>query len=555
MGMILSNNPELKINPWVLMGVFCLLVGPFALAFHMNYPDEMYYRDAAIEMLRNGDYLTTYLGSGELRFKKPILTYWAVLAGFKLFGVNAFASRIFFLLAGAATVGLTFKLAKILFKDEKVASVSALIMAANPVLILSSGRSIPDILLVLTMTLSALGFATYLRKEESIPNWAPWALYGGLALAFEVKGLPAAALGGIGILYLIFNPWKKTSLKKLFHLPSLLVSLVIALFWFVAMWVMHGPTYLESFLGDQVGVRVASKAFLVIKHGLMALGLLIAIFIPWVLFSLPNLKSTIAKAWKENPQFSGFALLWGLAILGMGALTSKFYERYLLPVAPVLAVYLGWILVKGEFEIRKRGLTLTAFIFYGLNVVLILAGLYLGLKGHFVWFRLLFILAVLFYLGKLIKKGNKLPKAIAYSYLLIFLSYTLFTSLISFPHQGQQLKLALQEMYDMAPKVIAFRGNEHIGSKIRISLYPKTQLINLDRANWKTQMKDYDYVILEDLYLDSINSKQFEVYSETVNWSSKTIPDLIQTLGTSEFDSILDTTGKKYFLLFPTNNQ
>lgn len=553
--MILSNNTELKINPWILMGVFCLLAGPFALAFHMNYPDEMYYRDAAIEMLRNGDYLTTYLGSGELRFKKPILTYWAVLAGFKLFGVNAFTSRIFFLLAGAATVGLTFKLAKILFKDEKVAGVSALIMAANPVLILSSARSIPDILLVLTMTISALGFAAYLRKEESVPNWAPWAFYGGLALAFEVKGLPAAALGGIGILYLIFNPWKKTTLKTLVHIPSLLVSLIVALFWFVEMWIMHGPTYLESFLGDQVGIRVASKALLVIKHGLTALVLLIAMFIPWIFFTFPNFKSTLSKTWKENPQFTGFALLWGLAILGMGALTSKFYERYLLPVAPVLAVYLGWILIKGEFEIRKRGLTAAALIFYSLNVVLVLAGVYLGIKGHFIWFRLAFILVVLFYLAKLIRSGNKLPKAIAYSYLLIFLSYTLFTSLISFPHQGQQLKPALQEMYDMAPKVIAFRGNEHVGSKIRISLYPKTQLINLDRANWKMQMKDYNYLILEDLYLDSIDSNQFQVYSETINWSSKAIPDLIQTLGTNEFDSILSETGKKYYFLIPNNNQ
>jgi len=80
--MLLSSSSELKINPWILMAAYCLLIGPFVLNFHMHYPDEIYYRDAAIKMLQNGDYLTTYLGSGELRFKKPILTYWAVLAGF-----------------------------------------------------------------------------------------------------------------------------------------------------------------------------------------------------------------------------------------------------------------------------------------------------------------------------------------------------------------------------------------------------------------------------------------------------------------------------------------
>ncbi|MCS5491483.1 ArnT family glycosyltransferase [Algoriphagus limi] len=552
--MIFSKSTELKINPWILMGVFCVLVGPFALNFHMNYPDEMYYRDAAVEMLRNGDYLTTYLGSGELRFKKPIVTYWAVLAGFKLFGVNAFASRIFFLLAGAATIGLTFKLAKILFKEEKIAFISALIMAANPVLILSSGRSIPDILLVCSMTLSALGFASYLKNEDGVPRWTPWALFGGLALAFEVKGLPAAALGGIGIIYLIVNPWKKIPLKSLFHLPSILVSLVVALFWFVAMWIIHGPTYLESFLEDQVGERVASRGILIVKHGLQALGLMLAMFVPWVFFTFPKLKTNILKAWKENTQFSGFALLWALAILGMGSLTIKFYERYLLPVAPVLAVYLGWILVKGEFEIRKLGLKAAAIFFYLLNIILLAAGFYLALKGHFIWIRMALIVAVLVYVGKLIWSNQKLPKAITYSYILIFLSYTLFTSLISFPHPGKQIQLELQEMYDLAPSEIGFRGNNHVASKIRISIYPKTRLTNLDKINWRNQLSEYDYLILEDEFYDSLDRENFIVQKQTVNWSSKAIPDLIKAFGKPQYDSILNASGKKFYLLRPNKD-
>ena len=118
-------------NPWVLLLLFCGLVGPFALDFHMHYPDEIYYRDAAVKMLQTGDYLTTYLGSGELRFKKPILTYWAVLAGFKLFGVYAFGSRFFFLLAGAATVGLTYLLGKTVFGDRRIAGTAALILCCS----------------------------------------------------------------------------------------------------------------------------------------------------------------------------------------------------------------------------------------------------------------------------------------------------------------------------------------------------------------------------------------------------------------------------------------
>src|SRR5690606_27938627 len=340
-----------QINPWVVMAAFAVLVGPFALSFHMHFPDEMYYTNAAVKMLQNGDYLTTYLGNGELRFRKPIGTYWVVLAGFKVFGVSAFASRVFFLLAGAMTVGTTYWLAKLLFEDKKVAGVSALIIAANPVLILSATRSIPDVLLGLTMTVSAVGFAGLMRFGDLAPKKYLWILYLSLALAFEIKGLPAIALGGIGMLYLLFNPWKKISFKTFLHLPSIAVATLIGLFWFVAMWKIHGPTYLESFVEDQVGSRVTSRYLLILKNGLLALAILIAIYIPWILLVIPKFKETTKKSWSENAVFFGFAIVWVLGILGMGAMTAKFYERYLLPVAPVLAVLLGWLLVRGGFEL------------------------------------------------------------------------------------------------------------------------------------------------------------------------------------------------------------
>lgn len=122
-------------SPWFIAVAFILLVGPFALDFHMHYPDEMYYSDGAIRMIQHHDYLTTYLGNGELRFKKPILTYWAVLAGFELFGISAFSSRIFFLLAGALTIVLVYHIGKVTFSDRKIAFLACLITASHPLMI------------------------------------------------------------------------------------------------------------------------------------------------------------------------------------------------------------------------------------------------------------------------------------------------------------------------------------------------------------------------------------------------------------------------------------
>jgi 4-amino-4-deoxy-L-arabinose transferase-like glycosyltransferase len=538
-------------NPWVLLLLFCGLVGPFALDFHMHYPDEIYYRDAAVKMMQTGDYLTTYLGSGELRFKKPILTYWGVLAGFKLFGVDAFGSRFFFLLAGAATVGLTYLLGKTVFGDRRIAGLAALISASNPILIFAATRSIPDVLLVLTLTGSALGFAGLLRDGEQAKSKFLWLLYLGLALAFEVKGLPAVALGGIGILYLLFNPWQRISWKKLLYLPALLVALGIALFWFVAMWQLHGPVFLASFLEDQVGTRVTSRVLLVLQNGTVASLLLVGMFLPWVALAIPKVKSALATTWKENPQFFAFALLWGLAIVGMGALTSKFYERYLLPVAPVLALWLAWILIRGGGLERAKGLKVAAVLLLSLVALLVGVNAWVLVTGSGEAWSFVYVgLGILFLgygIGALLRSAVLPPKVLGISVLFLFFQVSGITRLISLPHQGIQAQAVVQEQGINAP--IGFAGNLHVGSKIRMSLGPEYDLIDLSRENWKEEAKGYNYLILEDRILSEWDTLGYNVQVASTNLDSKAIPDFLLAGSSAEREKLRGKQGRTYFLL------
>ena len=538
-------------NPWVLALLFCVLVGPFALDFHLHYPDEIYYRDAAVKMLQTGDYLTTYLGSGELRFKKPILTYWAVLAGFKLFGVHAFGSRIFFLLAGAATVGLTYLLGKTVFGDRKIAGVAALIAASNPILIFASTRSIPDVLLVLTMTGSALGFAGLLRDGEQAKKKFLWLLYLGLALAFEVKGLPAVALGGIGILYLRFNPWQRVSWKKLLYLPALLVALGIAIFWFVAMWQQHGPAFLDNFLEDQVGTRVTSRLLLVLQNGTVASLLLVGMFLPWVALAIPKVKSTLATAWKENPQFFAFAILWGLAILGMGALTSKFYERYLLPVAPVLALWLAWILVRGGGLDRAKGLKVAAVLLLSLVALVVGVNAWLLFTGSGDGWSFVYLALGVLFLGyglwAFLRSAVLPPKLLALSILFLFFQLTGNTRLISLPHQGSQAAAVVEEIGVDGP--IGFAGNLHEGSKIRMSLGTAYDLVDLSREGWKEEAKNYSYLILEDRLLSEWDTVGYRVHVASTHLDSKAIPDFIRASSSAAREELWVKQGRSYYFL------
>lgn len=537
-------------NPWVLIAAFLILLGPFALDFHMHYPDEIYYRDAAVKMLQTEDYLTTYLGSGELRFKKPILTYWAVLAGFKLVGVNAFGSRIFFLLAGAATVGITYLLGKVLFRDQKIASLSAWIMAANPILLLSSARSIPDILLVMTMGLAALGFAGLLRDGVRAPKKYLWLMYLGLGLAFEVKGLPALALGGLGILFLRFNPWQSVSWKTLIYLPAVFYGGGIALFWFAAMWILHGPQFLEGFLDDQVGIRVTSRLWLILSNGALAVLLLLGMLLPWIAL-LRTGKEVWKKAWKENPQFFAFALLWGLAILGMGALTSKFYERYLLPVAPILSVYLAWMLTKGEIFQRIKAVKIALGVMFIFLLILFGANVWVlfGEKTQWwSWFTVgigLILLASFGWVGA--HRSQHGPLLISFSFFLVFFLLSGITRIISLPHQGEQAKVKLKDRALDAP--IGFVGNLHVGSKIRMSLGPGYQVVDLPKEKWKELSPSYSYLIVEDKLLSDGDTVLYQLETLSREWKSKAIPRVFLAYPHASLGASLPENVTTYFFL------
>ena len=299
--------------------LFLLYSAPSALDYVFHFPDEKYYTDAVIQMIEKTDYFTPYKADGSPRFLKPIATYWVLMGSYKLFGISQLSSRLFFWLAGALLVAITFLMAKSLTQNRKIASVAAFITASNPLVLLSASRSIPDILLVLFLTISAWGFLELMVSEIPKKRYY-WMAYLGAALAFETKGLPAAAFAGASILFLILNPWKKIKIKKLFDPFSLIVALLVAVSWFLIMYFKHGSVYLDSFFADQVGERISSKWEQIIGNTGLGIVYLIGFLVPWIfiLFSKPkNLKIYISERGKSTKAIFGFILMWVVLVILM----------------------------------------------------------------------------------------------------------------------------------------------------------------------------------------------------------------------------------------------
>jgi hypothetical protein len=329
------------------------------------------------------------------------------------------------------------------------------------------------------------------------------------------------------------------------------VALGIAVFWFVAMWQLHGPAFLDSFLEDQVGTRVTSRLLFVLQNATVASLLVVGMFLPWVALAIPKAKDTLVTAWKENPQFFAFAILWGLAILGMGALTSKFYERYLLPVAPVLALWLAWIVVRGGGLERAKGLKIAAVFLLSLVTLVVGVNAWILVTGSSEWVSVGYVSLGVLFLGygvwTLLHSSVLPPKLLALSILFLFFQVTGVTRLISLPHQGVQAAAVVEEMEVAGP--IGFAGNLHDGSKIRMSLGTAYDLVDLSREGWKEEAKSYTYLILEDRLLSEWDTVGYEVRVASTHLDSKAIPDFLRASSTAAREELRVKQGIRYFLL------
>ena len=350
--------------------LFLLYSAPGALDYVFHYPDEKYYTDAVLQMMEKSDFFTPYSADGSPRFLKPVLTYWILIVSYKIFGVSTFSSRFFFWLAGAALVVVTFLMTKSLTKNQKIATTAAFITAANLLVLLSASRSIPDILLTLFITISAWGFLE-IQLSENERKIYYWMAYLGAALAFETKGIPAVAFAGISILYLILNPWKRVKIKHLFEPYSMIISVLIALSWFIIMYVKHGSVYLDSFLADQVGNRVSSRTIQVFKNSALAIVNLVAFLIPWIFiaFSKPGeLKSFIRSSDNRTKTIFGFILTWVILVIFMSGAVFKFYDRYVLPVIPLISIFFAIVFAESKTGLKKTFIS----ILFVLNLILVI---------------------------------------------------------------------------------------------------------------------------------------------------------------------------------------
>jgi 4-amino-4-deoxy-L-arabinose transferase-like glycosyltransferase len=323
-------------------GLFWVINNPATV-----HPDERLYTDAAIQMVRTGDYWTPFYPDGRVRLVKPILTYWAVAVFFHGFGINLFASRLASSLAGVFTVCLTFQLARVITGSRPVAGLAAAIIAANEQLLITSIRATPDALLCLFTLVSMWGFArVWFQRDQSCLG--PLLAFGGMGLAVQTKGLLGLWPLAAATLFWVMAKPERGLTQKLLHWPAIATGIIMAVFWYAVMYYRHGDAAFQDIYEDQVGSRITLNPLSILGNaaGYLLSGL--ENFLPWVLLLLAigfRQRALLATFWRDNRSQLLFALIPFVVLLAAFSLGTTGAQRYLTSALPMLAVLLASLLI------------------------------------------------------------------------------------------------------------------------------------------------------------------------------------------------------------------
>jgi 4-amino-4-deoxy-L-arabinose transferase-like glycosyltransferase len=339
-----------------LILLFWLALLPYSVNYLLFHPDERHYTDAGIIMHQTHDYLTPRDADGSPRFLKPILTYWIVAAGFQLFGISPAAARIPFLFLGGLCILVGSLIAHRLFRERRTTLLAAAILSVNPLLILASLASLPDIVQCLLILVSVYGWLGLLTQKFSHADAA--CAFLGAGLAISTKGIPGLILLTYSLAFLFWNPWIRIERRPLSLYAWGFLGAALALAWYLLIVLVHGDVALQKFFGDQLHARV-------IRHWWKPLAQIPATLFYDIVLIGPSIfilgalsKSRLRSAWQSLPPPTraslAYVLGWIVLLIPFLAFVRPFTVRYFQLTVPLVSILFAWIILRGAPGTYRR---------------------------------------------------------------------------------------------------------------------------------------------------------------------------------------------------------
>jgi len=301
-------------------------------------PDEPIYGQFVKEMVNTGDWLTPHYAD-KLWFDKPPLFYWLASSCVKVGGLNEFTLRLPSAIFGALTVIMVFFLACHDF-GKKAGALAAAVVSTTLLQIVLTHAAATDALMVFFMVAGLYFYRRWLDSSgKQATMWmAACGAAAGLGLLTKGPSVPLLLFAAM-FAHLL---WIK-KLSKLISVDILLgviVSLVIGLPWYIAMWSMYGKIFVDQFIIANNITRFTEPLHKS-HHShwysyLTTVELFLAFFFPWNVYML----QAIWGKWRINTG-AKLATCWIAAVLLLFSASSTQNFTYSFPAFPACAVLVG----------------------------------------------------------------------------------------------------------------------------------------------------------------------------------------------------------------------
>ena len=353
--------------------------------------DEIFYYRSTMEMVETGDILSPKY-FGEDRFQKPILYYWIILLGYKIFGPGWFAARFFSVLFAGLSVAVTWLLAKELFNNKKIAHLSAGILLTTPLFFRHAKNAVPDMPLNFFIVL-ALFWALRLSKNPSDMKYQ-WAFFITCGIGFMIKGFAALIIPILTVLALYLWMRKPRLLKYFRFGRGLLILLAIILPWFLYMISVHGKGYFEYMVMDETSKRlwnveqgnpIIVKSMLFLEHLRYYFLVILSHFAPWSLFGIFALGWGIVKRKNEDEEQLKWLLSWVFVVLFFFSFMYFTISHYMLTITTPMAILVSYFLF---YPLSEKAWLKNARIFFQKYMVMFFITLGFSVYGIFIIFLL-----------------------------------------------------------------------------------------------------------------------------------------------------------------------
>lgn len=333
--------------------------------------------EAAREMVLRHDWVTLYTNGIRYLEKAPLM-YWGVASSYEIFGVSDWSTRLPLILGVLALLLATYQLSVIAY-GERGGLYSSVVLATSLGPYIFTRFQIPDIIVALWMTLSALFFLRSLREEKPSP-WVCWGFAATCALNVLTKSLIGLVFPfGAIFLYLLITG-NLRHIVKLRLISSTLVFLVIAAPWHI-LAALRNPSqgavkgFLWFYFVNEQFLRYLGKR---VPPGYDTVPLLIfwALTILWLfpwLFFLPQSLKRVPLRSRElrgdmsfAQQANLFFLIWAVVIVGFFTFSTR-QEYYTIPAVPALALLVGsWLAKESSSSDQLRAGRISSWVLFAI---------------------------------------------------------------------------------------------------------------------------------------------------------------------------------------------